>query len=107
MNASKIFAIGCLAVALVGAAGMLVVFAFLYHVAQDPEGIAIAVDVPLNVTVGDTFPLAVTVSNLRDGKAATINDVDIADEYLAGFVVVSVEPVEKTNSHIPLDNTMS
>ncbi|GMV92197.1 MAG: hypothetical protein AMXMBFR82_19750 [Candidatus Hydrogenedentota bacterium] len=85
MNAGKAIAIGCLAVALVALMGMLVLGAFLYHVAQDPEGIAIAVDAPLEVALDETFPLVVTVTNTREGQPVTIDDVDIADEYLAGF----------------------
>lgn len=107
MNAGKAIAIGCLAVALVALAGMLTVGAFLYHVAQDPEGIAITVDAPLDVALGDTFPLAVTVTNVREGQPVTMNDIDIADEYLAGFVVISVDPAEQSSMHIPLDNSMS
>ncbi len=107
MNASKAIAIGCLAVALVALMGMLGLGAFLYHIAQDPEGIAIAVDAPLDVALDETFPLVVTVTNTREGQTVTINDVDIADEYLAGFVVVSVDPAEQSSMHIPLDNSMS
>ena len=108
MNPGKAIALGCVvAVALTGLVGVVTVGGFLYHVSQDPVGVAVSVDVPLDVTVGETFPLVVTVTNEREGETLSMNDIDIAEEYLAGFIVVSTDPVEKSSMHIPLDNTMS
>jgi hypothetical protein len=107
MNAGKAIALGCVGVGLLGFVGLVAVFGFLYHVSQDPEGIAISVDAPLDVAVGDTFSLVVTVTNEREGENVTLSDIDIADEYLAGFVVLTVDPAEESSMHIPLDNSMS
>ncbi len=107
MNAGKAIALGCVGIALIGFAGMAVMVGFFYHISQDPEGVAVSVDAPLEVGVGDTFDLVVTVTNQRESDVLHMSDLDIADEYLAGFVVVSVDPVEKSNMHVPLDNSMS
>lgn len=107
MNAGKAIALGCVIVAVIGFLGTAALVGFLYHISQDPEGVAVAVDAPLEVSVGDTFDLVVTVTNQRESHTLHMSDIDIADEYLAGFVVVSVDPVEKSNMHVPLDNSMS
>jgi len=36
-----------------------------------------------------------------------LSDVDIAEDYLAGFTVSSVSPTPKSNKHVPIDNSRS
>lgn len=106
LRRGKAIALGCLGVGLLGFVGTIAAIGFLYQLSHDLEGIRVSVDAPLDVTFGDTFGLVVTVTNQRD-ELLTLSYIDIADEYLAGFVVVSVDPIEESVEHIPLDNSMS
>jgi len=107
MNAKKAFLLGCggaLAIALI--AGILLV-AFVWHVAEDTEGISVEVVAPDEVKVGDTFDLTIIVKNERTGKNLKVDDLDLSDEYLAGFLVAETKPKHKSTTHVPIDNSQS
>ncbi len=95
-----IAALACLA----GVAVVVIGFAYL---AQDVKGVAVSVDSPTDVVVGQTFELSVTVTNERPRKALALSDVDIAESYLAGFTVSTIAPRPKSNRHVPIDNSRS
>jgi len=71
------------------------------------EGLALEIDGPAEVSVGEEFVLTIRVRNERDAKAMAVSDVDIADEYLEAFMVVATEPAAKSSQHIPIDNSRS
>src|SRR5687768_15258267 len=53
------------------------------------------------------FRLEVLVRNERPKEALKVDDIDIADDYLNGFIVVSTEPRHKSTMHVPIDNSQS
>ena len=107
MITKKIIALGCGIAALIGTVVILAVVLFFVHVSKDVEGIAVAVDGPTEVTVGQTFELEVTVTNERPKKVLRLSDIDLAEDYLAGFTVSSISPKPKSNMHVPIDNSRS
>src|SRR5437870_3426775 len=107
MITKKIIALGCGIAALIGTVVILAVVLCFGHVSKDVEGIAVAVDGPTEVTVGQTFELEVTVTNERPKKVLRLSDIDLAEDYLAGFTVSSISPKPKSNMHVPIDNSRS
>ncbi|MBN1588070.1 MAG: hypothetical protein JW888_00985 [Pirellulales bacterium] len=107
MSTKKVLLIGCGTVFF--GFCMLVVLAVSWwvHISKDVEGISVSVDAPLDVKLGETFAMVVNVANERAGEDLSVSDVDVGDAYLAGFVVVSVEPTPESSMHIPIDNSMS
>jgi len=77
------------------------------YVAQDVKEVGVSVDGLTDVVVGQTFELSVTVTNERPRKVLALSDVDIAEDYLAGFTVSTIEPKPKSSSHVPFDNSRS
>ena len=107
MSTKKVVIIGCSAAAALAMLLFVVLIAGLIYVAQDVEGAAVSANSPLDVTVGETFDLTVEVRNERQTKVLELSDVDIGEEYLAGFTVVSIDPEFKSTMHVPIDNSRS
>ncbi|MGD0744525.1 MAG: hypothetical protein ABSA45_05165 [Verrucomicrobiota bacterium] len=107
MTTKKTIAIGCGAVLLIGIILVVAVVLFFVHVSKDIEGVVVSVNGPTDVTVGQTFELEVVVRNERASKVLRLSDVDLADQYLAGFTVSSVKPTAKSSKHVPIDNAQS
>lgn len=107
MTTKKAIVLGCGIATAVLVAAVGAVALFLVYVAQDVKGLAVAVNGPTDVVVGQTFRLEVTVTNERPRKVLMLSDVDIAEGYLAGFSVVSISPTPKSNKHVPIDDTRS
>ena len=100
MSTKKILLCGCGAISFIALviAGLFV--GFLFHIAQDVEGVTVSIDAPLDVKIGETFNMTVNVTNERDKKDLALSDIDISDDYMAGFIVASTEPTSKSNEHI-------
>ena len=107
MTTGKAIGIGCGIIALMGLLSVGVFVLFFHHVSKDLEGVDVDVSGPMEVVVGDTFDLKVSVANTRAKKTLSLSDIDIANEYLAGFLVVAVEPKQKSSRHVPIDNSQS
>jgi hypothetical protein len=107
MPSKKAIAWGCGIAALICLAGVAVVVIFVTNVAQDVKEVGVFVNGPTDVVVGQTFELSVTVTNERPQKILALSDVDIAENYLAGFTVSSIDPRPKSNKHVPIDNSRS
>jgi len=105
MSTKKILLIGCAGVAAIGLLLFVAFILFVAHVAKDPEGMKISVNAPATVARGKEFELVINVVNERKDKPLKVSDVDIGEEYLKGFSVVSAEPqyVSSTKNGI-LDN---
>src|SRR5436189_4302566 len=103
MPSKKAIAWGCGIVALVCLAGVAVVVLFFAYASQDVKGVGVSVEGPTDVVVGQTFELSVTVTNERPRKVLALSDVDIAEDYLAGFTVSTVHPRPKSNKHVAID----
>ena len=87
---------------------MLVVsVGFVAHVAKDVEGVAVTVHSPSDVQVGQTFDLEINVTNERPRKVLQLSDIDIAEQYLTGFTVVTVKPPQKSSMHVPVVDSQS
>ena len=96
MNARTAIFIGCLGVAILGTVIGGAIGVWLWHVAEDPEGLWITVEAPLDVQIGETFKLVVTASNRLTDHELELGDLDITDAYLKGFAIVSVSPDPKS-----------
>jgi hypothetical protein len=107
MTTKKTIAIGCGVTLLIGLILVVAVVLFLVHVSKGVEGAVVTVNGPVDVMVGQTFDLEVVVRNERVGKVLRLSDVDLADQYLAGFTVSSVKPTAKSSMHVPIDNAQS
>lgn len=107
MTARQGVLIGCgvsAAVALVVGVGIVVVFVIA---AQDPKGVAVTIHGPERVTVGKSFDLTVEICNERPKKPFGLSDIDINEDYLDGFTIVSTSPTANSSMHVPLDNSRS
>jgi hypothetical protein len=107
MSVKKALVIGCSLASFLAVVLLAVVVGWLIWIVQDVEGVAVSVDVPLDVKVGESFEMLVQVTNQRPAKDLTLSDIDIADEYIESFAVISTDPPSKSVTHIPLDNSMS
>ncbi len=107
MNTKHAVMLGCGLLLLVAVAAIAGVAGFLYYFAEGVKNVSVDVNVPEEVVVGDVFDLEVTVSNDRAKQGLEVSDVDISEEYLAGFTIVSVMPKSKSNMHVPLANSRS
>lgn len=107
MTTGKAIGLGCGITALIGILVVVACVLFVRHMSTDLEGVSVTVSDVQDVRAGDTFELKVTVTNERKSKALGLSDIDIADEYLEGFVVVSVSPKEKSTMHVPIDDSQS
>jgi hypothetical protein len=107
MKAKKALLIGCGTLLFLTIAAIVVVALFVTHVSKDVEQVAITVNGPSDVVVGQTFDLEVVVKNQRSKKVLHLSDIDIAEVYLAGFTVSSTKPAAKSNMHVPIDNSRS
>ena len=86
---------GCLGLA---ALGLCIALGVWFSLAvEDPEGLRVSIGSPTDVSVGQTFDLAVELTNERPNKAFRLSDIDISYDYLDGFVVVSTEPSPKSS----------
>ena len=90
--------LGCagLAIAAIIVGGLL--GAFFLHVMEDPDGLWLTADAPDAVQVGDTFKLVVQATNQLSDREIKLGDLDISDDYLRGFAIVSVTPDPKSTS---------
>jgi nitrogen fixation protein FixH len=102
-----VLGIGCGAAILLVLVAIAAIAFFLGHVARDPQGIAVSVASPTEVAVGQNFDLTVTITNQRPRQAFGLSDIDVSEEYLAGFTIGEVVPKAKSNTHIPFDNSRS
>ena len=73
---------------------------------DDPKDIALKVDAPLRVRMGEGFQVVVTVTN-SSSEAQTLNSLDIADAYIDGIAITSSVPPYSEASHVPIDNSWS
>lgn len=80
---------------------------YFVWIIEDPEGIAVSAETPSHVSVGEIFDLTVSVDNKRESKDFKLSDIDISEEYLNGFSIVSIDPPPKSSMHIPIFNMTS
>lgn len=80
-------------------AGALALIGFGLWVSQGAEGAIVRAVVPADAVVGEAITLQVVVTNELD-RQRTIGNIDIADAFLEGFNVLSVEPPAKSQSRI-------
>lgn len=107
MTAQKAVFIGCGIVAGLCALLFGLFAVWLNYISEDPEGMAITVDAPHDVKVGESYTVIVNVKNERATAPLKVTDVDIANQYIAGSVISSVEPVPESSTSIPLAECLS
>jgi len=99
--------IGCGGCLVVCAVVCIAVLGWMFHISKDPEGILVEIHSPVEVVVGEQLTVDVSVTNQRSGKSVRLTDLDIAEEYLEAFSVLSTTPSHRSSEHIPIDNTRS
>jgi hypothetical protein len=99
----KAFLIGCGALLVLGVGGCFVVVSFLL---KQPEDIEVSVDAPARVAEGETFLITARARNTGDEPRRLV-DLDLADEYLEGVLILGTEPAYRDSMHVPIDNTVS
>jgi hypothetical protein len=107
MRKQHLLLFGCGGVALAFVAVVVSLVGWLWYLGQDPKGVAISVEGPQTVAVGEEFDLTVVVRNWRVGDSFELSDIDVAEEYLEGFLILGTEPEAKSSMHVPIDNTRS
>jgi hypothetical protein len=107
MVPKKVIVLGCGVAALACLAGVAAIVLFFVYMLQDVESVSVSVNGPTDVVVGQTFELNVTVINERPRDVLAVSDIDIAEDYLAGFTVLAVKPKPKSRKHVPVDNSRS
>jgi hypothetical protein len=107
VSPKKVIAWGCGITALALVAGIAAVVLFFVYASQDPADVHVSVNGPTDVEVGQTFELTVVVTNDRPAEVLSLSDIDIAEDYLAGFTVSAIEPRPKSNMHVPLADNRS
>lgn len=107
MSGKKAVLIGCGSAAGIVLLLLLAFVAWVAYISKDVEGVLVGADVPVDVVVGETFELVVNVRNERDRQPLALSDIDIGEDYLAGLVVISIEPTPQSSTHVPLDNSRS
>ncbi len=64
------------------------------------------VDCPADVRVGETFDVVIDITNERS-EVFLLDSIDVADTYLEGFSVQSLDPVEDSSMHLPFFDMQS
>lgn len=107
MTTKKMIALGCGIFLLLFLVGVAVVVLLVAHVSQDPKEMRLVVDAPVSVERGKEFALVVSVINDRPGQFLEVSSIDIGEEYLKGFTVISCEPPFSGSTHVPIDESRS
>lgn len=107
MTRTQMFLLGCGAAIVAGGGVVALLVAALIYFALDPAGLAIAVEGPVTVALDEPFRIDVVVENRRSGETFELTDIDIAEEYLAGFVILGTDPPADSSMHVPFDNSRS
>jgi len=103
----KPWLIGCGIAFLLGLAVIAAVVLFFTYVSQDPKGLLVQLEGPDEVKQGETFDLIVNVVNERANKPLKVTSIDIGEDYLKAFAVVSTEPRARSSQHVPVDDSRS
>jgi hypothetical protein len=107
MSSKRALAVGCGVAALVAAAIAIAVVAWILHVVQEPKGVKVTVEGPLEVAIDEEFTLTIVIRNERRNRAFGLTDIDLADEYVNNFMVLGTDPAARSSTHVPIDNTRS
>jgi hypothetical protein len=99
--------LGCGLALVFGLAVIAALAWFFIYASKDPQSLRVQLGAPMEVKQGDTFDLAVEVVNDRKNKPLKVTSIDIGEDYLKGFLVVSTEPAAKGSQHVPVDDSRS
>ena len=92
MKTQKLLLIGCGLCAVLGAIGLALLIGGFVYLSQDPEGLSVTLQQPAVVERGREFTLTVSVVNERERKSLKIDNIDLSEDYLKGFTVISYDP---------------
>ena len=70
-----------------------------YSMMQSPPGFEVTLVHPEEVTVGETFTIEVAISN-PTAERLSLDSVDLYDELLDGFEIVSIDPKPNSKDHL-------
>ena len=79
----------------------------VYHMSQDPVGMAVFLESPEKVKKGEQFDLRVIVVNERKDKPLTVESIDIDALYLEGVSVRNSDPASRSSSQLPMEGGRS
>jgi hypothetical protein len=107
MSTGKALLIGCGGFLLLTLVGLAAFVGFIWYAAQDAQGVAVSIESPLDVRVGEAFDLIVKIKNERKDAAFKLTDIDFATDYIESFTVLSTDPPAKSTQRVPLIDQMS
>ncbi len=80
---------------------------FLWDSGQEPTGLGISVDSPVQASLGEDILITVTIENTSD-SSKELNSIDIDDSFLEGIVINQVEPIyDEVDSYDLFDYTFT
>lgn len=86
---------------------MVLIVCWLAYVSQDIKGVKVIVAMPDKVKTNEEFTLNVQIVNERKSKSFNLGDIDLNDDFLKGFLIVSSEPTSKSSEHVPVVKVQS
>jgi hypothetical protein len=107
MSAGKKILIGLLSLVAIGIIIIIAVFGFVLYAGQDPKNVAVSLEGPHTVKIKEDFTITVVVQNQRKEDDLHMTDVDVAEEYIQGFLILDTDPKPKSSMHVPVDNKRS
>ena len=107
MSTEKVVLLGCGIAVLIAVMVTGALVGFFLYMSQDLEGVSVSITSPLDVKVGETFEMVVNVKNQREKRDLSLSDIDISENYLASFAIISTDPTPKASMHVPVDFDMS
>lgn len=107
MTTKRVILIGCAGAFVLLGLAMACSVTCYRTLLKDPEGVAISIEGPRTVSLGEEFTIAVVVRNLREKDTFKVSSIDLGESYLDNFLILGSEPASKSDEHIPVDNTRS
>lgn len=92
MKTQKLLVLGCSLFVGLTLIVLGVIAVGIGYLSRDPAGMVYELRQPGTVESGSEFQLEIQVANERSGRPLKISSIDVSEEYLNGFTVVSCEP---------------
>lgn len=107
MSGRQILIVGCLTVFILGILASVIAAYFVYNWMKDPEDVTVTISAPEEVLLKEPMDLIVQIENTRSHKTFKLTDIDVAEDFLEAFLVVSTTQEARSNTNVPFENTRS
>ncbi len=107
MSGRQILAISCAGVFILGILTCVLVGVLLVKMTNDPEDIMVTVSAPDEVQLKKPMELVVQIENRRSRKDFKLTDIDISEDFLEAFVVLSTTQEVRSSTNAPFENSRS